>query len=70
MSKLSVALDQALEELADAREVIENVAAVEVAGAHIVLTWVDYPGARVGIDAAGNAVRVELDGPRWIAESF
>lgn len=70
MSKISDERDRALEELADALDAIEHVQAVEQVGAHVVMSWVEYPGLRVGLDATGNAARVEfdpaLDG--WVAE--
>lgn len=36
---------------------------VEAVGAHIVVDHVSYPNGSVGIDAAGNLVSVEFDGP-------
>ena len=56
--------------LSDALEDLADVWAIEVADAHVVVEWQDFPGCRVGIDAAGNAVRVEFDGPRWGAEAM
>lgn len=54
------ALDR-IEELEGQLERLENVPAIEAWWAFIVITWVEYPGGRVGLDAAGNMVRVELD---------
>ena len=69
-SKIQQYLDQALEDLADAQDLIENVAAVEQDGAHIPIDWREIGGIRVGLDAAGNAVRVEFGDtlPGWVAE--
>ena len=67
---LETALEAALEDLANAQDTIEHVTAVEQDGAHIPIDWREIGGIRVGLDAAGNAVRVELgdtlDG--WVAE--
>jgi hypothetical protein len=40
---------------------LEDVSAIEAHCASIVVTWVDYPSGRVGLDAAGSMVRVEMD---------
>lgn len=58
MSKLSEALER-IEELEE--EVALEPTAVEAHCGHIVMTWIDYPGGRVGLDAAGNMTRVEFD---------
>lgn len=67
---VSKALDEAIEEIADLKDLIEYVSAVEVDGAHIPVEWRDVGGIRIGLDACGNAVRVEFpdrsDG--WCAE--
>lgn len=69
-SKIQQDLDQALEDLANAQNTIEHVTAVEQDGAHIPIDWREIGGIRVGLDAAGNAVRVELGDtlPGWVAE--
>lgn len=65
MSKLSEALERA----EDAEAALQDVSAVEAHCASIVVQWVDYPGGRVGLDAAGSMVRVELEGLYgWSAE--
>lgn len=65
MSKLSEALERAEESEA----ALSDVSAVEAHCASIVVTWVEYPNGRVGLDAAGSMVRVELDGLYgWFAE--
>lgn len=67
MSKLSDALER-IQELEDG--LTEDVTAVEAHCSSIVVTWVDYPGGRVGLDAAGSMVRVEFDPCLygWVAE--
>jgi len=69
-SKIQQDLDQALEDLANAQDTIEHVTAVEQDGAHIPIDWREIGGIRVGLDAAGNAVRVEFGDtlPGWVAE--
>lgn len=69
-SETQLALGRALEDLVDARDLIEHVTAVEQDGAHIVVDWHTPGGIRVGLDAAGNAVRVEFGDtlPGWVAE--
>jgi hypothetical protein len=69
-SKLEGALEAALEDLANAQDTIEHVTAVEQDGAHIPYDWRELGGIRVGLDAAGNAVRVEFGDtlPGWVAE--
>lgn len=59
-----------IEELEAELNILTDVRAVEQDGAHIVLTWIDYPGGRVGLDAAGNMVRVEFDPAtdKWVAQ--
>ena len=59
MSKLSDALER-IQELED-EQGAADVTAVEVECAHVVTTWIDYDGGRVGLDAAGSMVRVELE---------
>jgi len=51
-------------------DTIEHVTAVEQDGAHIPIDWREIGGIRVGLDAAGNAVRVEFGDtlPGWVAE--
>jgi len=70
VSKIQQYLDQALEDLANAQDTIEHVTAVEQDGAHIPIDWHEIGGIRVGLDAAGNAVRVEFGDtlPGWVAE--
>jgi hypothetical protein len=48
----------------------EHVTAVERDGAHIPIDWREIGGIRVGLDAAGDAVRVEFGDtlPGWVAE--
>ena len=58
VSKLSEALER-IEQLEE--EIALEAVAVEAHCSHVVMSWVDYPGGRVGLDAAGNMVRVELD---------
>ena len=67
MSKLSEALDR-IEELE--AQIASGLSAVEQDGAHIVIDWREFPGLRVGLDAAGNAVRVEFDPAvdAWVGE--
>lgn len=65
MSKLSEALDAALEEIADLRDLLENAGSVELARAHVEYSFVEYPGLTVSLDAAGNAMRVDFEGPGW-----
>jgi len=59
-----------VEELEAELDTLTDVSAIEQSAAHIVMTWIDYPGGRVGLDAAGNMVRVEFDPAtdRWVAE--
>lgn len=59
-----------IEELEAELDALTDVRAIEQDGAHIVLTWIDYPGGRVGLDAAGDMVRVEFEQAtdRWVAE--
>lgn len=67
MSKLS----EALEEIAELRDELEaGVTVVEAHCSSIPITWVEYPGGRVGLDAAGSMVRVEFDPSPygWVAE--
>jgi predicted AAA+ superfamily ATPase len=70
VSKIQQDLDEALEDLANAMDTIEHVTAVEQDGAHIPIDWHEIGGIRVGLDAAGNAVRVEFGDtlPGWVAE--
>lgn len=70
MSKQSEALDQALEDLAGALDLVENVTAVTAHCSSIPVSWVDYPGGRVGLDAAGSMVCVEFEHSvyGWVAE--
>lgn len=58
MSKLSEAQDR-IEELED--ELQAPVIAIEANCAHIAITWQEIGGIRIGLDAAGSAVRVEID---------
>lgn len=69
MSKLSEALER-IEELEEQLELLEPFA-VERRKARIVANWIEYSGLRVGLDAAGDAVRVELEPALngWIVES-
>jgi hypothetical protein len=69
-SKIQQDLDQALEDLANAMDTLEHVTAVEQDGAHIPYDWREIGGIRIGLDAAGNAVRVEFGDtlPGWVAE--
>jgi hypothetical protein len=57
------------EELAFA---LESVAAIEAHCAHVAVEWREIGGIRVGLGAAGNAVRMEgLDGLYgWFAEPW
>lgn len=53
------------EQIADLKAEIEaleeqEVVAVEAHCAHIPIDWVEVGGVRVGLDACGTAVRVEL----------
>lgn len=50
-----------IEELESQLADLENVPAIEAHGASIAIAWVNYPGGRVGLDAVGNMVRVEVD---------
>lgn len=62
-----------IEELeAELESALESVAAIEAHCAHIPVTWREIGGIQVGLDAAGNAVRVEgLDGLYgWFAEPW
>lgn len=70
MSKLSDALER-IQELED-EQGAADVTAIEVECAHVVVTWIDHPGGRVGLDAAGSMVRVELDRDLygWFAERY
>lgn len=63
-------LDDALDEIAGLEDLIGHVTAVEQDGAHIVIEWREIGGIRIGLDAAGNAVRVEFGDtlPGWVAE--
>ncbi len=69
-TKTQMALDQALEEIADLRDTLEHVTAVEQDGAHIPIERREIGGIRIGLDVAGNAVRVEFGDtlPGWVAE--
>lgn len=58
MSKLSEAYER-IEELEE--ELQASVEALEQDGAHIAVEWREFPGLRIGLDAAGNAMRVEFD---------
>ena len=58
MSKLTDARDR-IEELEE--ELAAGVTAIEAHCSHIVMTWIEYSGGRVGLDAAGSMVRVELE---------
>lgn len=70
MTKLDGALEAAQDEIATLRNMLEDVTAVEQDGAHIVMEWREIGGIRIGLDAAGNAVRVEFGDtlPGWVAE--
>lgn len=63
-------LDQALDEILTLQDTLEHVIAVEQNGAHIPYDWREIGGIRIGLDAAGNAVRVEFGNtlPGWVAE--
>jgi hypothetical protein len=61
-------LEDALEELADAQEALENISAVQAPNAHVSYACVTYPNARVWLDVIGNVVRVEFDGFGWEGE--
>lgn len=69
-SNLRIALDSALDEVTELQDLIGHVTAVEQDGAHIPVEWREIGGIRIGLDVAGNAVRVEfgdtLEG--WVAE--
>lgn len=69
-TKTQMALDRAMEEIADLQALIGHVTAMEQDGAHIVIEWCEIGGIRIGLDAAGNAVRVEFGDtlPGWMAE--
>lgn len=56
-----VAACKAVAEYIEARE--EGYTRMEAVGAHIDTESVTYPNGSVGIDAAGNLVSVEFDGP-------
>lgn len=64
------------ERIAELEEELESafdsVAPIGAHCAHIPVTWREIGGIRVGLDAAGNAVRVEgLDGLYgWFAEPW
>ena len=68
--KLEGAFEAARDEIMQLEKTLNHVTAVEQDGAHIPYDWRELGGIRVGLDAAGNAVRVEfgdtLDG--WVAE--
>lgn len=59
MSKLSDALARVSELEAELEEIEPT--AVEAHCSSIAITWVEYPGGRVGLDSAGSMVRVEFD---------
>lgn len=67
MSKDSVALDAAIEEIADLKDMIEHVSMVEYnsTGAHIPVSWETFGDVSVGLDVAGNAVAVSFGAPYW-----
>lgn len=69
-SKIQQDLDQALEDILTLEDTIGHVIAVEQGGAHIPIGWREIGGIRIGLDAAGNAVRVEFGDtlPGWVAE--
>jgi hypothetical protein len=62
-------LEEALEELADAQEALENIGGVSAPNAHISYSCVEYPNATVYLDVVGNVSRVEFDGDGWEATS-
>lgn len=63
-------LDEALDGIAELEDLIGHVTAVERDRAHIAIEWREMGGIRIGLDAAGNAVRVEFGDtlPGWVAE--
>lgn len=69
-SKAQQDLDEALDEILTLKNTLNHVTAVEQDGAHIAIEWREIGGIRVGLDAAGNAVRVEFGDtlPGWVAE--
>lgn len=69
-SKVRQDLDQALDEIITLEDLIGHVTAVEQDGAHIPIEWREIGGIRIGLDAAGNAMRVEFGDtlPGWVAE--
>lgn len=58
MSNLSEAQER-IEELEE--ELQAPVIAIEANCAHIAIEWREIGGIRIGLDAAGTAVRVEID---------
>lgn len=58
------------DEIIQLEEMLGHVTAVEQDGAHIPIEWREIGGIRIGLDAAGNAVRVEFGDtlPGWVAE--
>ncbi len=64
--KAELALDEALQEIADLKDMLENLSGAEFTrGAHIPVSWETFGDVSVGIDAAGNAVEVRFGGLYW-----
>jgi hypothetical protein len=62
-------LEQALDEILSLEMTIQNVSAIELKDCAIPFDWKEVGGVRIGLDAGGTAVRVELsDHPGWVAE--
>lgn len=70
VSKLEGAFEAARDEILQLEKTLKHVTAVEQDGAHIPIDWRELGCIRVGLDAAGNAVRVEFGDtlPGWVAE--
>ena len=59
-SKIAIELDEARDRIADLEYVLANVSAVEAGCSHISIEWREIGGIRIGLDASGDAVRVEF----------
>lgn len=47
----------------EAMSAVDGVCSIEAVGAHIEVETITYPNGSVSIDAAGNLVRADFDGP-------
>lgn len=60
MTSYKAQVDDLKDEIAELREDMAHVTAVEAGCSSIVIDWQEIGGIRIGLDAVGNAVRVEF----------